>query len=247
MVGYYKKFSLVRVRENWFGYDPNFSNFLVPSASMHVKNANGKKIPGVEIDSYTIENDLTLSEDEIFGNLQKSYRQQIKNAEAEGITWEFHNDIDGFVSFFNEMAKTIKVEPTSRQRIEEMGDLILLSYAKINGNVLVAHSHIVDKEFGIVRAHHSAGRRLDENFDRNLIGRANKFLHYKEMMYFKNQGFKVYDFGGYTENTTNPALLGINEFKLNFGGQKVVCKNYFSKSFLLMRKVAITFGLIPKE
>jgi hypothetical protein len=49
------------------------------------------------------------------------------------------------------MARTIKVEPTSRQRIQEMNGFILLSYAKLNDAVLVTHSYIVDEDEGIVR------------------------------------------------------------------------------------------------
>ncbi|MEI2749887.1 MAG: hypothetical protein V9E88_14145 [Ferruginibacter sp.] len=49
-----------------------------------------------------------------------------------------------------------------------------------------------------------------------LIGMANKLLTAKDIGYFKEQGYKMMDFGGYAENTEDKSLKGINDFKLSF-------------------------------
>jgi hypothetical protein len=45
-----------------------------------------------------------------------------------------------------------------------------------------------------------------------------------------------------TRKHFNPALLGINEFKMSFGGEGGL-QDYFSKTYMLMRKVAARIQL----
>ena len=119
-----------------------------------------------------------------------------------------------------------------------MGENVKLSFAVNNGVLLAAHSYILDKEIGIVRHLHSATKRLDENYDRNLIGRANKYLTVTDIFYFKENGFKTFDFGGFAKDTENESLKGINNFKLQFGGDLVDCINYYSINYWLLKKIA---------
>ena len=49
----------------------------------------------------------------------------------------------------------------------------------------------------------------------NIIGRANKRLHWEDWMYFKKLGISTYDWGGvFAYNSDN----GIDKFKEAFGG-----------------------------
>lgn len=65
---------------------------------------------------------------------------------------------------------------------------------------------------------------------RNLIGRANRFHHWQDMLRFKQAGIRVYDFGGWYQGTTDTEKLGINRFKAEFGG--TVVTNYNCKLLL---------------
>ena len=89
-------------------------------------------------------------------------------------------------------------------------------------------------------------KRLDENYDRNFIGRANKLLTVKDIFYFKSQGLKIFDFGGYAADTNDESLKGINNFKLLFGGKVVISANYFSYSYWLLKKLTHLFGMAGK-
>ncbi|ULQ54437.1 GNAT family N-acetyltransferase [Flavihumibacter fluvii] len=246
MVRFKKKFLFLNVYENWFHCDPSFIDLILPNAYLHVKNRKDKIIPGFSDITYTVENDLTLDHDTMYAGFQKSLRQQIRQSEEAGIKCYFHDDIDGFVSFFNDFAASKNLPPTSKRRIEEMEGFLKLSYAELDGMVLVAHSTLVDEKNKIVRAFHSASKRLDDSFDKSLIGKANKVLHYRDMTHFKELGYEVYDFGGYTENTEDKALQGINNFKLLFGGQKVACTNYYTVSYYIMRKIGQWIGALEK-
>ena len=74
------------------------------------------------------------------------------------------------------------------------------------------HSCICDDKN--IRLLHSCSefRETDTAF-RNAIGRANKYLHWKDMLYFINQHKEKYDWGGISSfDTPN----GIDKFKMSF-------------------------------
>ena len=243
MIRYYKKFYFLKVYENWFQYKYRLQDVFGLNVYWNIKRQDTRKIPGIKNISHTIELDLEQDVETIYTNFSKQIRQQAKAAENEGITCYFHQQIDEFVDFFNDFAMKKNTDMVSRRRIEEMGADIQLSFAVHNGQVLAAHSYLTDKEAGIVRHHHSATRRLDENTDRNLIGRANKYLTAKNIVLFKEQGFKTFDFGGYAKDTTNESLKGINNYKLLFGGRVTDSVNYFSFNYWLMKKISKLLGM----
>jgi len=185
-----------------------------------------------------LEISLVQDIDLIFSGFSETVRSQIRKSQKEGVTCCFHNDTDGFVLFYNEFANYRGIPQTSVKRIREMGENMRMSYGILDGQIVSAHSYLVDKEVGIVKLFHSASRRFETKKDASKIGRSNKLLHYKDMIHFKEQGFTLYDFGGYAENTKDQGLKGINEFKLSFGGKKVICNNYYSVGYILLKKVA---------
>ncbi|NDF01518.1 MAG: hypothetical protein EB034_25115, partial [Verrucomicrobia bacterium] len=70
-------------------------------------------------------------------------------------------------------------------------------------------------------------------------------LHFRDMTWLREQGFKTYDFGGYAANTADPALQHINEFKDSFGGELVEESNYASAAISLLRRVKSAFKRTP--
>lgn len=243
MVRYFKKLYFVKVKVSWFSYQFNFWDLFFFTAIMDLKDYKSKKKPGIQMNSHTLELSLKQDREIIFSNFSKQIRQQAKIAELEGMKCYFHTDVNSFVEFFNDFAGRKNTFPTSRQRIKEMGDNLKLSYAEYNGHVLAAHSYLVDKELGIVRHFHSATKRLDETNDRNLVGRANKYLTVHNIVAFKEMGYKVFDFGGYAEGTQDESLLGINKYKLLFGGKVVTCINYYSYTYWILKKIGTLFGM----
>jgi hypothetical protein len=247
MIRFYKKVSFFNVCESWFTYQFRFRDLFSLNVFMHLKNYGDKKIPAVrDKSSYTIE--LPLDEDPgiIFSNFSKQIRQQVKIAEKEGTVCYFHNEIDQFVSFFNDFAKKKNTFTTSKEILLGLGDSVKLSFAVNNGQILAAHSYLVDKDIGIVRHLHSATKRLEEDGDRNLIGRANKYLTVKDILSFREMGFKVFDFGGYAKDTTDESLKGINNYKLLFGGKVVESIDYYSYNYWLLKKISKLIGLSGK-
>jgi hypothetical protein len=243
MVSYTKKIYFINVNVSWFGYKYSFWDIFLYNAYMHLKTGDSRKIFAIQKNSHTIELDLEQDTEAIFSKFSKQIRQQYKIAENEGLQCYFHQDVDRFVDFFNDFASKKHTFATSRRRIEEVGDNLKISFAEYNGQLLAAHSYLIDKELKIVRHFHSSSKRLDENTDKNLVGRANKFLTVRDILYFKENGYKVFDFGGYAANTTDESLLGINKFKLMFGGTVTPCINYYSFNYWLFKKIANLIGV----
>lgn len=246
MIRYYKKFYFLKVYENWFQYKYRLKDVLGINVYWHVKKQDTAKVPAIQFISHTVELDLHQDSETIQANFSKQIRQQARIAETEGINCTFQNDIDVFVEFFNDFARKKNTDLVSRRRMEEFGDGITLSFALHNGEIMAAHSYLTDKEAGIVRHHHAATRRLDDQVDKNLIGRANKYLTVKNILYFKEQGYKTFDFGGYAKDTTNESLKGINNYKLLFGGTVVESVNYFSYAYWLFKKLSGLLGMKGK-
>jgi hypothetical protein len=78
-----------------------------------------------------------------------------------------------------------------------------------------------------------------------MVGRANRYHHWQDIVKFKNLGIATYDLGGWYADTTDPAKININKFKEEFGGELVKhfnCRHGITtkgKLFLLLRKIAM--------
>ncbi len=239
MVRFKKKFYLFKVTDTWFRCESSLADFFSLRMYSYVQKPDAARVTGcIKSLSYTVELPLNKSMDEITAGFRKTVVQEIRKAETEGIQCVFRDDIDTFIPFFNDFAAAKKIYPAQRGMIESIGTNFKTTFAMLGNDILAAHSYIVDKELGVARLFQSASKRLDENFDRKLIGLANKLLTAKDIAYFKDQGFVLMDFGGYAENTEDKSLKGINEFKLSFGGQKSTCVNYHSVPYYILRKIS---------
>jgi len=87
-----------------------------------------------------------------------------------------------------------------------------------NGETLVWHVNVTSGR--TARMLHSASCfRTTGSDHRALIGRANHWLHWQEMLRFREMGLIRYDWGGLFEDETNPEHAGVNRFKKSFGGE----------------------------
>jgi len=208
----------------WFSYNPRFSILSSFFQSPVRRNILGMKRKSF----YTIQIDLDKPQTEIDSKIDKGTLYEIRRAEREDIKFEISNNIIEFISFFNEFAINKGIEKTSLNYLNFNSPLIITKAIKGN-EVLVMHLYIQDKFR--VRLNMSASKVISGNEEnkqlRNLIGYANRFLHYQDIIYFKANAIKIYDFGGFAKDTDNKQLLGINKFKLGFGGEIIEEFNYF--------------------
>jgi lipid II:glycine glycyltransferase (peptidoglycan interpeptide bridge formation enzyme) len=104
-----------------------------------------------------------------------------------------------------------------------------MTKAVLDSETLVMHSYIVDEERA--RLYMSCSQYLTtlDKQKRALLGRGNRYLHYKDIEIFKKKKLLIYDLGGYAKDTTDKYLIGINKFKMGLGG--TIVKEYHHTPF----------------
>jgi hypothetical protein len=144
--------------------------------------------------------------------------------------------LDRFEEMYDQFATTKGLAPLDRGRIDSMAaaGVLDLSVAKDpQGNALVYHANYRDDSRARELYLPSLYRQLSDSAARNLIGRANRYLIWSNMLRYKNEGLKCYDFGGWYPGTTDQARLKINEFKRGFGGE--VLREYECEQILTLK------------
>lgn len=90
-----------------------------------------------------------------------------------------------------------------------------------DNQILCAHVYSLDSNRACGLYSYS-GRFAADPSQGEVIGRANKYLHWQGMLFFKEQGFRIYDFGGLSLEKDNREQQNINKFKKRFGGSEVM-------------------------
>jgi lipid II:glycine glycyltransferase (peptidoglycan interpeptide bridge formation enzyme) len=90
--------------------------------------------------------------------------------------------------------------------------------------VLVWHAYIVWRTSAVL-LYSASHFRHRSGAERALVARANRWLHWKDMLHFKRMGFEHYDWGGLFEDESSADRAGINSFKRDFAGQRIAAYN----------------------
>jgi hypothetical protein len=184
--------------------------------------------PGPARKLHTLVLDLGLDEDALLAQMGKDTRSKVRRAaerdplEASGAPEPTGADIDAFAEFYDRFAAAQSVAPVFRPRLEalaERGNLVLTAAARDDGEVLVRHAYVASRGRGFMLYSGSVLAESDDSGARNLIGRANRLLHWHDIRLFKERGFDLYDFGGLDVDDRSPKTAGIARFKRGFGGE----------------------------
>ena len=240
MIKYFKKTGPLKIYEIWFDHHTKFTDLFSVFGVFHLKK--DKKIYGVKTISHTIEIELQKSSEEVFNGFNKKIRQDYRHAEESDFTIEKTTDLALFANFFNEFAKQRNTFTTSVKRLQEKLPYLQIYVVKYKGEIYAAQSYLVDDDEKMIRYYQSSSLRLQEDIDKNIVARAGKYLLMKSIMMYNEQGYKIFDMGGYAMNTTDEGLQGINTFKSKFGGQIVECVDYYSYPYCLLKKLSKLIG-----
>lgn len=182
------------------------------------------------------ETDLTLSIEEIMGLMKSNTRNEVRRAEKENCTFEIENDIDAFVKFYNDFCDSKGLNDyTNRARLTKYQE-VLITKCIHDGQVVAMHANILDRNSKVALLLFSCSQRFDAGIDKKLIGWGNRYLHFKDMEYLKNQGFTKYDWSG-TCSDPEDERYTISQFKLSFGGTPVDSWTLRSPIFVAMEKI----------
>ncbi|MCO6430327.1 MAG: hypothetical protein J5J00_05650 [Deltaproteobacteria bacterium] len=174
---------------------------------------------------------LSLDEGALFAGISSGARYKIKRAEREGlepqlITSPDEMQIKQFAVYYDDFASQKGLSACNRRRLAALSklDSLALSWVKDkNQRALCMHAYIVDNELLRARLLYSAShfRAEQDSSQRNMIGRANRLLHWHEILKFKELGYRHYDLGGVAEGDSDPQKAAIARFKLELGGEPV--------------------------
>src|SRR5260370_26614335 len=93
----------------------------------------------------------------------------------------------------------------------------------LGGEPIWGQVKLLDKESGVSRMRWSGSRRFEDHATARLAGILNVYLHWYEIEKYREEGFQTYDLGGIGGLDDN---VGVNRFKLQFGGTIVREHNY---------------------
>lgn len=186
-----------------------------------------RPVPGAKTESVcTYAIDLTLSEERLQANLKRDTACKIRRArERDKIVCEVCDPCDPvtmgrFEEMYNAFAPMKGLMPLCRPKLEDMaaqGLLDMTAARHPDGKVLVYHANYRNAQRATGMEVPSLYRQLADSAERNLNSRANRLLTWTDMLRYKTQGLKLFDFGGWYEGD-DAAQLSINVYKQGFGG-----------------------------
>lgn len=225
-------------------YAENNGNDPVSSIMMYTNSL--RPIPTLtEQETYQI--DLSLSEEELFRNIKKSNRSQIKQATTKSFTHIIetqpsNEELLHFQHYYNQFAKdknTYQCNSFHLKTLQLLRDQNALIVTKIldNQNILGYRIYLTDsiRALTLYSASHFRVSDLPEN--KRLFSLASRYLLWRNILWFKQNGHVVYDLGSLTNDEN------IRQFKIGFGGEVVkvysgyVSKNKMGKFVLCIRNL----------
>lgn len=202
-------------------------------------NYKGRKIPCFfkKHKSLTSKIDLSKTEEELLAQMKSNYRNEVRKAEPQGISFTISTDVEKFVRDYNDFAE--QREGLSKININSVNKYpdIIITNAEYQGNCIVSHVTYVDRDEKTAVLLYSTSVRLNTEIDKKIVGYANKYLHYKDFCYLKSNGYLVYDFAGVTLDPNDTERYGIGLFKKGFGGELVEELTLYSPIMYLLMKI----------
>lgn len=217
----------VKKKEEWFAAKPQLSGFL---NTFYIRLSYNKTAFGYKkVPHYTRMIDLgKYDEESLLSSFAKNTGYEIRKAERDGILFELETSYDLYIDFYNSFARSKGLGEIGPD-VKDYSNNLLITKAVHDNETLVMHSYLYDDTVKRASLYHTASlfRNEHDSKKRRMISRANRFLHYKDMLFFLQQNYRAYDFGGYAYETKDPERIKINEFKDSFHGELVYENSYY--------------------
>jgi hypothetical protein len=197
----------------------------------HVSILCGEKKRGLT-DSSTLVLDLTKTEDALLKDMDTGTRYEIRRAQSkDGLSYVILNAddsacIETFCDYYDYFAKSKSLPRIFRPRLHALAEqrvLLLTAMSTAEGSILVQHAHIVTPERAMLMYSASIFRESTDSASRSLVARANRLLHWCDMLTARKQGVLLYDMCGVDVTNKTAETTNIAKFKLGFGGVTVPC------------------------
>ena len=237
------------------------------SDEMDLRVAKGTSLVGVTQAKYhtrklfpieTLQINLTKSEEKLFSDINKSTRQQIRQAEQKyGLMTKAdpapdERSINTFRNFYNTFASTKHTYKCNAFHLKTLkllakqNSLLITSVEDSLGETLCYRVYAIDGKRATSLYSAAHYRQAADKSRKRLLSAAHRYLKWKDMLWLKHGGYIIYDSGGLT---SDPA---IRNFKLEFGGEIVkeysgyIATNLFGRFVLSIRNWNLRRGLRVK-
>lgn len=184
--------------------------------------------PGVRcVPGFTLVSDLAPDPDSLLAVFTPDCRYKVRRAGSrDGLHDSFfgtpRDRLESFADFYDRFAHQKGLPPCDRAWLAaacRAGRLALTAASDGAGEALVWHAYVHTAR--VARLQYSASCFRDKDtLQRSLIGRANRWLHWRDMLAFRARGVREYDWGGVFPDDATPERAGINAFKRSFGGRR---------------------------
>ena len=210
--------------EVWFDEEPG----RIAAVDLIHYYRRSQPVPGTKWSyTYTSAIDLSKSYDQLKAQLNTDTAYKVRRAcERDKIRCECCNASDPevlsqFEAMYNSFAALKGLPLLEQDRIASMaaaGRLDLSVAKDPAGNTLVYHGNYRVPQRATSLYTVSLFRAARDAALRSLISRANRYLVWSDLLRYREQGLKCFDFGGW-HTGTDPERLKINQFKAGFGGE----------------------------
>jgi hypothetical protein len=177
---------------------------------------------------HTLVLDLSADEDRLLEEMSKDTRSKVRRAmqkdplKVAAAQEPSSADVDTFADFYDRFATVRSVARVFRPRLHALaqsGNLAITTATAEDGAILVQHAYVAARGRSFMLYSGSVLSESADSGERNLIGRANRYLHWHDIRLFKERGFALYDFGGLDVTGRSEKTAGIARFKRGFGGE----------------------------
>jgi hypothetical protein len=170
---------------------------------------------------------LTKPVDEIWKGMDGNTRSPIRFAEKLGSRVRLERNGESadvrFLKIYNSFAR-------AKGEIARLSGRVLSRYnrssdtfiAWLDDRPLCAHKVLLDYDLARTRLLYSANRRFDDRETARACAALNRLLTWHEIQLYRQEGIRVYDFGGIRADMSD----GITRFKMSFGPEVVRENNY---------------------
>lgn len=194
--------------------------------------------------STTVWIDLQEPIDSLWGGISKNGRNEIRNVErlADRVVVKRNSadTVNDFLAMFNSFARVKDgVSPISHAVLKRYLEHADVFVAYLDDEPLCGHVYLRDRRVGRARLLYSASRRLDDPALSRQCGHLNRFLHWRDIATYRDEGFSTYDFGGIRREPGD----GIARFKQSFGGRLIDESTVlYTSSFIFTRMARYFVG-----
>jgi hypothetical protein len=177
---------------------------------------------------HSLRTDLTPPAEAILARFEESCRRQIRRAGREdALRYEMSAEpaavLAEFADFYDVFARQKGLWLVDRHWLTRAAAAHQLALSRVacNGETLVWHAHLCAGHT-VLLSHSASWFRGADGDHRSLVARANRWLHWQDMLAFRNAGALHYDWGGMFAEESTAERAGINRFKRTFGGAPVL-------------------------